>query len=158
MTSELSRQEIAMKRLLGLLGLCLTLLVWPVACSQPAPPTGPEPAASRETSQAPRIWQEPRCSYGRVPTADRRLITAALQERFAQVPDNTYEVLGVYYGQPQRGARYAFLAVLRVYGIAGPSILLLDQVTGDFDRRTRLVSDLARNTFDRTRCPEIPTP
>lgn len=146
-----------MKRLFGLSGLCLALLVLP-ACSSPAPLTAEAPVASFETSQAARRRQEPRCSYGRVPGVDRRLITAAIQETFPGYPDNTYDVLGVYYAQPRRGRSYSFIAVLRVYGIAGPSILLLDQVTGTFDRRAREATELSRSTFDRERCPEIPTP
>lgn len=139
-----------MKRLLGFLGL-VALFAWPMACSREAAPAG-SPGDNGQVAQ-----RQSRCSFGRVPEADARTITEAVQRRFPPSPDNTYEVIGVYYAEPERAPTYSFLAVLRVVGIAGPRVLLFDQATGQFDRSTGAVTDLARTTFDPTRCPEVAT-
>lgn len=145
-----------MKRAFVLVSLLLALFAWPAACGRLTQPAAQQPAASPDGSRAER-QQVSRCSYGRVSTADAGIIGEAIRQTFPPSPDNTYDVLGVYYAQPARGDSYTFLAVLRVVGIAGPSILLFDQVTGDFERGTRIATNLARTTYDPTRCPEIST-
>ncbi len=139
-----------MKRLLGFLGL-VALFAWPMACSREAAPAG-SPADNGQVAQP-----QSRCSFGRVPEADARTITEAVQRRFPPSPDNTYEVIGVYYAEPERAPTYSFLAVLRVIGIAGPRVLLFDQVTGQFDRNTLTATKLTRRTFEPNRCPEVGT-
>ncbi|HEY9857605.1 MAG TPA: hypothetical protein V6D05_17805 [Stenomitos sp.] len=146
-----------MTRLNSMLGLCLALFLCPAACSRQAPPVPEQPAPPVQSNQAPERPEVARCSFGRVPPADERSITAAIQSTFRPSPDNTYDVIGVYYTEPAHGPSYAFLAVLRVVGIAGPRVALFDQVTGTFDGRTRQVSGLSRSTYDPSRCPEIST-
>lgn len=143
-----------MRRLSSILGLTLALFAWPAACSRHAPQAPEPPVPDSRTAQR---QQAPRCSYGRVPTADARAIEAAIRDAFRPSPDNSYEVLGVYYAEPGHGPSYAFRAVLRVVGIAGPQVPIFEQVTGAFDRRTREAAGLTRTRFDPARCPEIAT-